>query len=266
MLKVLPLVVALFLGGCAGLNAATPVPISLRVAGSTSMGPALRELGDAYQSLHPNVLVELRGGDSAAGARALVAGDADIAAVSWRSPDEKASAGVEAVPVARDAVALIVHPSNHLAGLTLLQTRSIYRGEILDWAAVGGPSAEPLVVSREDGAGTRATFDALVMGGEQVTLNALVMPSTLSMVNYIASHAPAIGYVSMDALTDTVRTLPVEGVGTTPSTARAGVYHLTRVLYLYTASPAPPAVQGFVDFVLSPAGQAIVARHHVPLR
>jgi phosphate transport system substrate-binding protein len=230
------------------------------------MGPVLRELGDAYQALHPNVLVEVRGGDSAAGQRALAAGDADLAAVSWKSPDEKASAGVQSVPIARDAVALIVHRSNHLAGLTLLQARSIYRGEILDWGALGGPALEPLVVAREDGSGTRAAFDTLVMGGELVTLNALVMPSTRSMVDYVATHAPAIGYASMDAVTDTVRALPVEGVVPTAANTRAGAYHLTRLLYLYTASPAPPSVQGFHDFALSPAGQAIVARHHVPLR
>ena len=230
------------------------------------MGPVLRELGDTYQSLHPNVLVEVRGGDSAAGQRAMASGDADIAAISWRDPEEKAPAGVQFVPVARDAVALIVHRSNHLGGLTLLQVRSIYRGEILDWGAVGGPSIETLVVSREDGSGTRRAFDTLVMGGEQVTLNALVMPSTQSMVGYVASHIPAIGYVSMDAVTDTVRALPVEGIFPTTANVRAGAYHLTRLLYLCTASPAPPDAQSFVDFVLSPAGQAIVARHHVPLR
>jgi phosphate transport system substrate-binding protein len=230
------------------------------------MTAVLAELAVAYQARHPDVLVDVQNGGSAIGVGRLVAGAVDLAAVSWQENDTRPPAGFTAIPIGRDAVAVIVHPQNRVKGLTLLQLRAIYRGEILDWTAFGGPAEEPVIVSREDGSGTRAAFAALAMAGDRVTLNALVMPTSAAVVDYIARHRAAIGYVSMAGLTDTVRAVPVEDLLPSAANVRSGAYHLSRVLYLYAADPAPSATQAFVNFVLSPAGQTIVARHHVPLR
>jgi len=254
------------LTACANLSATTPIPVTLRISGSTSMTPVLRDLARAYQSSHTYVLVDIRGGGSAVGLSELQAGNADLAAVSWRSEHNHLPVGLQAVPIARDAIAIVVHPHNTLPGLTMLQIRALYRGEALDWAALGGPAGEPVIISREDGSGTRAAFETLVMGGDRVTLNALVMPGTQAVIDYVASHRAAIGYASMAALTDQVRAVLVEGVDPTPANVRAGSYHLTRPLYLCTPAPVPAETQDFLDFVLSPVGQAIIARHHVPLR
>ena len=161
---------------------------------------------------------------------------------------------------------MIVHAKNKARGLTLLEAKAIYQGEALDWSAFGGPAAEPVVVSREDGSGTRAAFEAIVMNGDRVTLNALVMPSSQAVVDYVATHPAAIGYVSMAELSDKVRALSLEDAAPTAANARAGAYHLTRVLYFYVPTQVPAATQAFIDYVLSPAGQAIVAQHHIPLR
>ena len=232
------------------------------------MMPVLRELAAAYQARHPHVWVDVQGGGSAIGVRLLKTGAADLAAVSWRADADaqQTPAGATAIPIGRDAVAVVVHPKNNVGKLTLLQVRAIYRGEVLDWSALGGPAEEPLIVSREDGSGTRAAFEALVMGGDRVTLNARVMPTSAAVVDYVARHRAAICYVTMAALTDTVRALPVEELLPTPAAVRSGAYHLSRVLYLYAADPTPPAAQAFMDFVLSPAGQTIVAKFHVSLR
>jgi phosphate transport system substrate-binding protein len=137
---------------------------------------------------------------------------------------------------------------------------------MLTWEGAGGSTLEPIIISREDGSGTRGAFEQLAVGGERVTLNALVMPSTSAVVNYVAAHPAAIGYVTSAALTDTVRALAVEGNLPTAGNVRAGVYHLARVLYLYVPLPTPRATQSFLDYVLSPAGQAVIAKHHVALR
>ncbi|MCX6032612.1 MAG: phosphate ABC transporter substrate-binding protein [Chloroflexi bacterium] len=256
----------LFLAACVNPLAPTPPPATLRIAGSTSMMPVLRELAAAYQARHPHVLVDVQGGGSASGESLLKIGAADLAAVSWQEDAQHQPEGVTAIPIARDAVAVVVHPKNNVKKLTLLQVRAIYRGEVLDWAALGGPAEEPMIVSREDGSGTRAAFEALVMGGDRVTLNALVMPTSAAVVDYVAHHRAAIGYVTIAALTDTVRAVPMEELLPSPANLRSGAYHLSRALYLYAPDPAPSATQAFVDFVLSPAGQTIVAKYHVPLR
>lgn len=255
-----------FLVGCAGDGWATPTPAVLRIAGATSLRPALETLATAYEAEHPQVLVDVRGGGTAVGIQLLQKGQADLAAVSWRAPAETSAAEFLAVPVARDGIAIIVHPSNPITNLTFLQLRAIYRGEILNWSAVGGKGDALLVTSREEGSGTRAGFEALVMGGDKVTLNAVVLPTSQAMVAYVAAHRNAIGYVSSSALNDQVRVVALEEVAPTREALRAGAYPLGRALYLYAAAPPSPEAQAFLDFALSPAGQAIIGRHLVPVR
>ena len=245
----------------------TPAPVTLRISGATSMHACLEDLANAYRERAPHVRFEVLDGGSTIGLSELANGDdVEIAAVSWLAVNHPTPATLAAIPVGRDALAIIVHPRNLAPGLTTLQLRAIYRGEILGWDAVGGPAIEPLIISREDGSGTRAAFETLVMGGDRITLNALVMPSSQAVVFYVASHPEAIGYVSMAALSEQVRPLPIEGRMPAEEDVRDGAYHLTRVLYLVTSSPASDEAQVFLDFVLSPSGQAIVNRHHVALR
>jgi len=230
------------------------------------MRPVLEELAGAYRVTHPNVQFQIRGGGSVLGLQDLQAGKADIAAVSWKAESEPIPPSVQAAPIARDGLVILVHLSNRVPGLTLLQLRALYRGETLDWATLGGPSGEPVVISREDGSGDRKAFESLVMGGDRVTLNALVMPTAQAVVEYVARHPAAVGYVSMAQLRDDARALLVEEVAPTPQQVQTGAYHLGRLLYLYLHSSPSPASRDFLDFVLSPAGQAVVGRHHVPLR
>lgn len=254
------------IAACSAGQAQTPTPVALRIAGSSSLQLVLEELATAYQAAHPNVLVDVRGGDTAIGAQQLRDAQIDLAAISWRTEDEALPDDVQAIPIARDGIAVIVHPTNILTNVTSLQLRAVFRGEILDWAMLGNGAGMPTVISREEGSGTRAAFEALVMGGERVTLNALVLPTSRAIVDYVASHRTAIGYVSSGALNDTVRAVPVEEIAPTTTMLRTGAYRLGRILYLYAANPPPAETQMFLDFVLSPAGQALIARRLIPVR
>jgi phosphate transport system substrate-binding protein len=266
--SVYPIVICclLLLAACTAGPTATPVPTRLRISGATSMAPALQELAAAFQAQNPNVLIEVQGGDTANGWEDLRAGRTDIAALSWWDSMQPAADGYRLVPVARDAVAVIVHPRNPITNVTTLQLRALFGGEILDWAGLGGEQGEPSIVSREDGSGTRSAFEAGVMGDRRVTLNALVMPTTQAVVDYVASHRPAVGYVSLDAVDSRVRAVPVEGLAPTKETVASGAYHLIRMLYLATRDPAPRGVQAFLDFVQSPAGLAIWDEHYSAVR
>ena len=260
------LLVLVVLVGCSGSLSTGAEPITLRIAGSTSMRPVLQELAETYQTIHPNIGFELRGGGSAMGLQDLRTGKADIAAISWKAESDPVPSNVLGVPIARDGLIILVHPSNTTQGVTLLQLRTLYRGETADWAALGGPAAEPVIISREDGSGDRKAFEASVMGGDRVSLNALVMPTAQAVVDYVAGHRAAVGYVSMAQLRDDVRALPIEGAAASSEQVQTAAYHLVRQLYVYVNDPPSPAVRDFLDFVLSPTGQAIIARHHVALQ
>jgi phosphate transport system substrate-binding protein len=258
--------ICLLLSACAAPTISTPAPATLRIAGSTSLKPTLNELAAAYQAGHPQTVVEVLGGGTAIGIQELRGREIDLAAVSWKEEDAKLPDDLQVIPIARDGLAIIVNPQNTITNVTSLQLRALYRGETLDWGAIGGSGGEPVVISREDGSGSRAAFEALAMDGERVTLNALVMPTSQAVVDYVASHRTAVGYVSTGVMTDTVRAVPLEDIRPTTAMVRAGEYRLGRVLYLYAPQPATPEIQAFLDFVLSPAGQAIVSRRLAPMR
>ena len=260
------LILTILVGGCTNVAQVGGPPVTLRIASSSAMKPALLELTDAYTQSHPNVTFVITGSGSQFGVAAVRAGQAELAAVSWPPDANPTAPGDRLTPIARDGLTIITHPRNPISGLTLLQLRALYKGEVLDWAALDGAPGEPIVISREDGSGDRQAFETLVMGDERVSLSALVLPTAEAVAAYVAEHPAAIGYVSMAQQSDAVNALPIEGLAPTAESVRSGAYHLSRLLYLLTPTRAEPQSRAFVDFVLSPAGQAIIARHHVALR
>lgn len=260
------IVIAMPLAACSPALTVTPTPERLRIAGSTSMAPALHELAAAFQVTQPNVLVEVRGGGSTVGWDELRADRVEMAALSWWDEGETVPEGHRLTPVGRDAVAAIVNPQNPISNATTLQLRALFGGEILEWSTLGGFAGEPAIVSREDGSGTRAAFETLIMAGHRVTLNALVMPTSEAMVDYVATHRLAVGYVAPKTADDRVKIVPVEGLLPSTEAVLAGSYHMTRVLYLAVREPPPAAAQAFLDFVEGPTGQSIIGKYHVPLR
>lgn len=259
------LVLVLTLVACAPGPAPAPQTVHLRIAGSTSMAALVTELAEAYHQAHPEVSIEVRQGGSTAGLQALRTGKTELAAVSGAPPAQD-EVGMQAIPIARDGLILVSHPDNPVQGLSLVQARNLFRGETLDWAALGGPAEEPAIVSREDGSGDRTTFEAMVMGSDRVSHNAVVMPSAQAVVDYVAGHRNAVGYTSSALLTDKVRALGLEGIQPNAASIRGGAYPLSRLVYLYAPAKIPPASQAFLDWVLGPEGQAIVARRYVPLQ
>ena len=247
----LPLLLLLvgLLSACSGTQVETPTPQRIRVAGSTSAQPLLLKLTSAYHQQRPAVSFDLQAVGSALGQTMLTQGQVDLAVSSWLTSTHLP--GLQVLPIASDAVTVIVHARNPITDVTLLQLRGIYQGRILDWKDVGGRSGEILVVSREDGSGTRAMFEKNVMGDQRVTLTAVVMPSEEAVRAYVASHPNAIGYASLVGGLNGgagVKTLAVEGVVPEFATLKTSGYHLTRTIYLLARTPLAPALQLFWEF------------------
>ena len=247
-------------------------PVYLKVAGSTSMQPLIQDLAQAYHGQHEHVTIEVRGGGSRLGIALARGNEIDIGTAS-RKPTAEEERDPETgakrlwwTAIAQDGIALVVHPQNAVEGLTLPQARDIFFGRILDWEEIGGTPGEIVVVSREDGSGTREVFEEMVMGEKRVTLTAIVMPSSEAVVEYIARHPTAIGYVSMGYLSPQVKALPVEGMSPTPATVQSGAYPLPRHLYLLTGQEPTGEVKAFIEFALSPAGQTVVEQRYSRLR
>ena len=247
---------------------ATPLPstnrVFIKVAGSTSMKPLLVQLTKAYSANHPNTSFDIQGGGSQLGRQLVEAGQIGMGMVS--GPISNPSDNVRLYPIARDSIAVILNPENSLIELSLHELRGIFSGRILNWQEVDGLAAAIQVVSREDGSGTRAVFEASVMDDHPVTPAAVVLPSSQAVADFVAQNPNAIGYVSTAFVDGRVYPIVVDGVTPTPENLKSGDYPLTRDLMLMTPVQNTPEINQFLEFVLSPAGQEIVAQHWGTIR
>jgi phosphate transport system substrate-binding protein len=247
----------------------TPTPtvqaVHLALVTDTSTAPLVDELVANYLAQHPHVTIQVeRAANAERALAALRTGQFDLASVSWLPESAKVESALWYRPLARDAMVMITHPTNPVGGLTLLQLCAIFQGKTLSWDEVGGLVLDVIPVSREAGAGTRSSFESLVMGERDVTPTAVVMPSSKTVVEYVSATPGAIGYVSSGWLVPEVNLLAVEGTTPSPASVESGRYLLARPLYLLARAEPSGGLAEFVAWVESGGGREIIARRYVP--
>lgn len=232
---------------------------TLTLAGSTSLQPVAENWADAYRARHPELTIEVQGGGSTAGVRAALNGSAQVG-MSSRELTEGERSMSRSVLVARDGIALVVHPSNPLRDVTLAEARAMYAGRARSWRSVHETSRRITLITREEGSGTRAAFEALVMDGERIASSALVSDSTGAVRQMVASDPAAIGYISIGLLDASVRALRLNGVEASEANIDAGRYPLVRPFLFVIAGPRSAPTEAFVAWVTGPQGRAIARR------
>ncbi len=246
------LVSLFFIMGCQRSKA------GITVAGSTSVEPFAELLAEEYMSQHPESRIYVQGGGSTAGIEAAITRAANIGMAS-RSliGDEKK---LLAVTIARDAIAVIVHPTNPIENLSLDQIRDVFSGRIENWKELGGPNHSIDIVTREEGSGTRESFQKFVMGKGDINLGALVQDSNGAVRQVISNDASAIGYISLGLVNDQVKAIKISGVEPNLSSVYGGKYKLVRpFLFVFNGEPVG-AAKSFLDFVLSPPAQRLLLK------
>jgi phosphate transport system substrate-binding protein len=151
--------------------------------------------------------------------------------------------------------------------VTLEQLRKIYTGAYTRWSEVGGPDEQIGVLSRESSSGTYVFFLEHVLQKQDYAPHVRLMPATAGIIQTVGEDRWAIGYVGLGyaiGAGDKVKVLKVKADDAAPAvtpseeTVKSGEYSIARPLFLYLAGEPSPAVQKFVDFVLSDEGQEIV--------
>ncbi len=230
----------------------------LSVVGSTSVQPFAEILAEEYMGHHAGEKVYIQGGGSSAGIQAVKSEAAQVG-MSSRSlmPDER---DLIAVPIAYDAIAVIVHRTNPIKNLRLDRIREIFSGRITNWREIGGPDHPITLVSREEGSGTREAFQHLVMKKTEVSLGALVQDSNGAIRQVVADDPQAIGYISLGLVDNRVRAVHIDGVEPSVENIKARRYKIVRpFLFVFRAEPQAMA-RNFLDFVLSPPGQNLLVQ------
>lgn len=234
---------------------------SISMVGSTSMEKLANALSEAFMEEYPDVTVTAEFVGSGAGIEAVTNGTADIGNSSRSLKDEEKAAGVVENVVAIDGIAVCVDPANEVADLTKEQLTNIYNGTVTNWKEVGGADEPIIVIGREAGSGTRGAFEELVDLVDGCKY-ANELDSTGAVIAKVASTPGAIGYASLDALDDSVKSLSLEGVEATAENIKAGNYFLSRPFVMATKgeiSEQNDLVQAWFDFVLGDEGQQVAS-------
>lgn len=231
----------------------------LTLAGSTSLQPVTERWAETYRARRPDVFVSVQGGGSTAGVRAALDGAAQIG-LSSRALTPTESSRLRAVTVARDGIVLIVHPENPVRDLTLRNLRALYAGRARDWSSLSGRAARITAITREEGSGTRAAFELLVMAGETIANSTLVQDSAGAVRQMVGSDPAAIGYISIGLVDATVKALRLDGVAANEASIDAGDYPLVRPFLFVLPATVDANAADFLAWVTGPQGHALL-RH-----
>jgi phosphate transport system substrate-binding protein len=245
--------------------------------GSDTMVNLALAWAEKYQSDHPNVRISVTGGGSGTGIAALINGTVDIANASRQIKQEEieeakanGSNPVEFV-VARDAIAVIVNPNNPVSQLTLQQISDIYSGKINNWKEVGGEDRPIVRLSRETNSGTHVYFLETVLRlgkkGDKTlfSMDTLLLPSSEGIITEVRQNPNAIGYDGLGYVPADLKVIAIAkeagGAYVLPSIATVNdkSYAVARDLYMYTNGEPTGILKEYLDWILSPEAQEIVA-------
>ena len=238
---------------------------TISVTGSTTVLPIAQLAAEAYMDTHPEADIQVSGGGSSVGVKAVGAGTADIGMASrdLKSSESEEYPDIVQHVVAKDAIAIIVNPANTVSDLSVEQIKSIYLGDVTNWKDVGGPDEAVVVVGRDSASGTREYFHEAVMDKEDFTTSQLEKNSNGAVRQTVAQTPGAIGYVGLGYIDATVKAVPVNtgagNVDASVETVISGEYPIARGLNMFTVGEPTGLAAEYLAFIMSPDGQALVA-------
>lgn len=231
------------------------------IAGGTAHIPVMKEAARQIMEANPHVRITVAGGGSGVGVQKVGEGIVQIGNTGRAlKPAEVEKYGLVSFPFAIDGVAVAVNPANKVEGLTKAQIKDIFSGKIANWKEVGGADAPISLYVREDGSGTRETFEERALDKGASAAGANVVNSNGAMKTAIGQDPNAIGYVGIGHLDKSIKGVSVDGMAPSQENAASGQYTVTRLLYMNTKGEPQGITRGFVDYIFTPAGQEIVSK------
>ncbi|TLD83581.1 phosphate ABC transporter substrate-binding protein [Helicobacter sp. MIT 11-5569] len=238
------------------------------IAGGTAHIPVMKKAAQAIMESNPNITITITGGGTGAGITKAGEGLADIGNTGRAlKPQEIEKYNLVSFPFAVDGVAIAVHKENPLSNLTKEQATQIFSGAIKNWSELGGGDGAINIYVREDGSGTRDTFESKGLNkGTEIPQSANVVSSNGAMKIAIAQDKNAIGYVGIGHLDPSIKGIAFEGVEPNQEKTKEGSYQISRLLYMNTKGEPQGLTKLFVDYIYSDDGaQFIEQSGYIPL-
>ncbi len=172
---------------------------------------------------------------------------------------------VWAAPMAQDGLILIVNQRNPVDDLSDEQVRGIFNGQLPQWNTING-NAQPIIpLTYPESNDIYHEFHRLVMGRQQITSNAQVVPNISAMIEQVNSIPNAIGYIPFSYHMDSVRSLSINGIMPTRSNLIEHIYPLRTTIFVVGRHEPPPTFRAFFSWVQSLEGQQALGQEYIPL-
>jgi phosphate transport system substrate-binding protein len=229
--------------------AAALADTKITAAGSTALQPLVSAAADAYQAKHSDVQISVTGGGSKTGLslvgnKAVDLGDSDILAPAG-------SAGLIDHKVAVIGFSVVVNPASGVTNLTKKQIQDVFSGKVTNWKDVGGKDLAISVINRPASSGTRAVFVKTLMGGTDLSKDALTEDATGTVVQQVKQTPGAVSYASFSGTHNQtgLTEVSVDGEAATEANVQSGKYPFWSYEHIYTNGKPSPQVADFIDFV-----------------
>lgn len=256
-------VAGLGLVGCGGTSAGTEATAgdalsgTVNCSGATSFQKLVEAAATNFMDANPDVTIAITGGGSGQGLSDVKDGKAQIGrsdVFAEEKLDATDAKKLEDHTVAVVGMGPIVNSKVDVDDLATEQLKGIFTGKITDWKEVGGTAGKIQVIERKAGSGTRATFEAAVLGGEEAPDDFAPVAeedSSGTVVDKIQQTEGAISYLAFSYYDDTkFKALKVDGVDPTKANVESGKFNIWAYEHMYTAADADAATKAFVEYML----------------
>ncbi len=241
------------------------------ISGASTIEPIVEKLIPIYLK-NGGENIQLSAGGSSLGVKNALSEKSQIGMVSRNLSAEEKSA-LKFIPLAIDALVIIVHQSNPMDALSKNQLIDLYAGKINNWSVLGGPNQPVVRVSKEVGRSTLELFEhytGLVSpdrpssnGKPLIHKRTYVIGSNNEALTLVGGMPNAIGYVSfgsaetLKAAGMPIKILKLDNIVPSHAAFVNGSYPIVRQLNLVYKNESPP-VNNFIALALSEQGQSIV--------
>ncbi len=242
---------------------------TITAVGSSAAQPLVELAGEEFTQNNPNQFVNVQGGGTGTGLSQIQQGAVDIGDSDLFAEQKSGIDSSKLIDHRICAVGMVpvVNKNVSVDTLTLKQLRQIFSGEITNWKQVGGEDLPITIINRADGSGTRAAFQADVMGNAQF-VRAQEQDSSGMVRQIVDNTKGSISYLAMPYLNNTVKTMKIDNVEPTIENIQNNKWKIWSYEHLYTNGEPTGMTKEFLDYIMTTHIQNNVVKklRYVPIK